>query len=519
MKTVLVKKGKAPVDDMSGMSGSAHVYVDSDGVVFDACLNQTQIASNNNKFYYIQLLQDDLAPTCFTTFTHWGRVGERGQCKFVVSMVSLSVAEAAFRKQFKAKTGVAWENRDNAHGGSNKYAYLARNYDDDEDEEDSKPTSTADTVKIPDPTIERPLQELMKLIFNTSYMQQVMASLSYDANKLPLGKLSKETIMRGYTVLKEIGDVISQPHSSSKVRQLQELSSRYYTVIPHDFGRQTPPAINSIVALKKETDLVENLSDMKITAEIMASTKETHDVNPIDKQFQSLGLNEAVPLEHSSKEFQLLESYLHKTHGNTHYMTLKVEEIFRVTRSVEDERWEAAGFDSETLVNNRKLLWHGSRATNFSGILSQGLRIAPPEAPVTGYMFDKGIYLADIATKSANYCVASISNNTGLLLLCEAQLGDPMLELTNADYYAGQKCKDAKRLATKGLGKTVPLQWEDAGIVHDKLRGVMMPKVSGKEKNITGDSGVKGAYLQYNEYIVYDVAQVKIRYLFRCKFS
>ena len=32
------------------------------------------------------------------------------------------------------------------------------------------------------------------------------------------------------------------------------------------------------------------------------------------------------------------------------------------------------------------LLWHGSRLSNWVGILSQGLRIAPPEAPVTGYM-------------------------------------------------------------------------------------------------------------------------------------
>lgn len=33
-------------------------------------------------------------------------------------------------------------------------------------------------------------------------------------------------------------------------------------------------------------------------------------------------------------------------------------------------------------LHNRRLLWHGSRVTNFAGILSQGLRIAPPEAPV-----------------------------------------------------------------------------------------------------------------------------------------
>ena len=31
-----------------------------------------------------------------------------------------------------------------------------------------------------------------------------------------------------------------------------------------------------------------------------------------------------------------------------------------------------------------------SRLTNYVGILSEGLRIAPPSAPVTGYMFGKG---------------------------------------------------------------------------------------------------------------------------------
>jgi poly [ADP-ribose] polymerase len=40
---------------------------------------------------------------------------------------------------------------------------------------------------------------------------------------------------------------------------------------------------------------------------------------------------------------------------------------------------------------------------NFAGILSRGLRIALPEAPVSGYMFGKGIYLAEMSSKSANY--------------------------------------------------------------------------------------------------------------------
>ena len=47
-------------------------------------------------------------------------------------------------------------------------------------------------------------------------------------------------------------------------------------------------------------------------------------------------------------------------------------------------------------LGNRQLLWHGSRMSNWAGILSQGLRIAPPEAPVTGYMVRMHHYISRI---------------------------------------------------------------------------------------------------------------------------
>lgn len=53
------------------------------------------------------------------------------------------------------------------------------------------------------------------------------------------------------------------------------------------------------------------------------------------------------------------------------------------------------------------------------GILGRGLRIAPPEAPCTGYMFGKGVYFADCASKSANYTYASMNRNVGIMALCE----------------------------------------------------------------------------------------------------
>ncbi|KAA8912459.1 poly polymerase catalytic domain-containing protein [Sphaerosporella brunnea] len=531
MKTV-VKKGKAPVDECSGLQNSHHVYVDEQGVAWDATLNQTNIGANNNKFYYIQLLErDDRSPNGYATFCHWGRVGERGQSQTKVIGVPLATAKAQFDKLMKSKSGKSWAQRSEAYGIPGKYSYLERNYEDDEDEDDTiKPKDEGPAPEPAKSQLSEPLQKLMQLIFNTNFMQQSMASLSYDSKKLPLGKLSKTTIMQGYEVLKKIGEVIANPTTAAikydeygnNVQQiLASLSSQYYTVIPHDFGRRTPPSINDGPSLKKETQLVEALVDMKISSEIIKdSATNAATVNPIDNQYHSLGLNSAEAINKSSAEFTALEAYVKKTHGKTHGLRLQVEEIFKVRRSVEEDRWQTAGWH-QLKNDNRKLLWHGSRTTNFGGILSQGLRIAPPEAPVNGYMFDKGIYLADIVSKSANYCCASQSANTGLLLLCEAQLGDPMLELTNAAYDAATRCKNAGSLATKGIGRTQPSQWEDAGkaLGNPELEGVLMPKVSGKETDITKDVNPPGAYLQYNEYIVYDISQVKIRYLFRCKFN
>lgn len=73
------------------------------------------------------------------------------------------------------------------------------------------------------------------------------------------------------------------------------------------------------------------------------------------------------------------------TQGHTNY-SLEIQDAFHLDRGngEETKRYEAAGHADN---KNRMLLWHGSRLTNFVGILSQGLRIAPPEAPVTGYMF------------------------------------------------------------------------------------------------------------------------------------
>lgn len=58
------------------------VYIDGDGTIFDVSLNQTNVGSNNNKFYRIQILEGK-NDGAFCTWTRWGRVGERGLLRVV----------------------------------------------------------------------------------------------------------------------------------------------------------------------------------------------------------------------------------------------------------------------------------------------------------------------------------------------------------------------------------------------------------------------------------------------------
>ncbi len=178
-----------------------------------------------------------------------------------------------------------------------------------------------------------------------------------------------------------------------------DASNRFYTLIPHDFGLKRPTLLSNSNIIKEKTDMLNNLLDIEIAYNIIKTDKSNTDTDPIDHHYKKLNCDMEV-LSKETNEYNNLVQYLINTHGSTHSQyKLKVKEIFKVCRSGEDEK-----FEKYKTLPNRHLLWHGSRLTNFAGILSQGLRIAPPEAPVTGYMFGKGVYFADMVSKSANYC-------------------------------------------------------------------------------------------------------------------
>ncbi|KAJ3076374.1 Poly [ADP-ribose] polymerase 2, partial [Podochytrium sp. JEL0797] len=253
-----IKKGAAAVDSGAPAYISREYHVlHKDGVVYDALLNQTNIGNNNNKFYIIQVLKHD-STNQYITWNRWGRVGNNGQSaepKFPDADSAIS----AFERKFMDKTKNHWANRDNFVKHTGKYFLLERDFGEDDDAaaaEDSSAAKPEEPIQYPDSKLAEPVQDLMKLIFNLDLMDQAMSEIGYDSKKMPLGKLTKKTIQKGYLELKKISEELNRV-GGPRFRELQELSGDFYTIIPHNFGMRKPDVIGTPAKLAEKLRMVE----------------------------------------------------------------------------------------------------------------------------------------------------------------------------------------------------------------------------------------------------------------------
>ena len=104
------------------------------------------------------------------------------------------------------------------------------------------------------------VQELIKFIFDEKLMEESVVKVGYDIKRMPLGELSKETVLKGYQILRDIEAVLE----GKSTRNLSELSSEFYTNIPHNFGMKHMSlfTINTKEKLKEKLDLITNLVDI-----------------------------------------------------------------------------------------------------------------------------------------------------------------------------------------------------------------------------------------------------------------
>uniref|UniRef100_A0A8C4HKC4 Poly [ADP-ribose] polymerase n=1 Tax=Dicentrarchus labrax TaxID=13489 RepID=A0A8C4HKC4_DICLA len=487
-KMKLTVKGGAAVDPDSGLENSAHVLEQS-GKMYSATLGLVDIVRGTNSYYKLQLLEDDVQKR-YWVFRSWGRVGTTIGGNKLDNFHDKNSALDNFLGVYKEKTGNSWGSS-NFTKYPNKFYPLEIDYGQDEEAVKRLTATTGTKSKLA-----KPVQELIKTIFDVESMKKAMVEFEIDLQKMPLGKLSKRQIQSAYALLTEVQQAVSDCLPES---QILDLSNRFYTLIPHDFGMKKPPLLNNLDYIQAKVQMLDNLLDIEVAYSLLRGGAQDNESDPIDINYEKLKTKIEV-VDKTTREAEIIMQYVKNTHAATHNTyTLEVQEIFKVVREGERQRYRP--FEE---LHNRQLLWHGSRATNYAGILSQGLRIAPPEAPVTGYMFGKGVYFADMVSKSANYCHTSQSDPVGLLLLAEVALGN-MHELKKASHIT--KLPKGKH-SVKGLGRTAPDP--SASVTLD---GVQVPLGKGAHTNIDDTS------LLYNEYIVYDVAQVNMKYLLKIKFN
>ena len=491
------KKRTAKVDKLCPIAKKASVHED-----FDAMLNQTNIGANNNKFYIIQLLTQGGK---HYVWNRWGRVGENGQ-NALKGPFSLDAATKEFEKKFKSKTSNKWSDRANFKAKAGKYTLIEVEGDADDEEtqeledklramDKSRPKTKA-TPRYAPSKLPKATQDFIQLIFNKNMFTRAMADFEIDTKKMPLGKLSKKQVTLGFEALEEIGDAIESNKANST---LATLSSRFYTLIPHAFGRRVPPIIHTQEMLQKKMDMLNVLSDIEMAlgmekkTETKKSSSSALPPNPLDQKYKTLKAD-LEPIGKRSDEYEWIDHYLKQTRLGRKDTII---DAFRLERHGAAKRY--AQHDK---LSNRRLLWHGTNVAVVAAICGSGLRIMPHSGGRVG----RGIYLASEQNKSSWY--VGRAGNIGVMFLCEAVLGKE-----NHIQRDNSRLKAAPRgyHSVVALGRTEPDPKKDITIEIDG-REVAVPQ--GKPIKMSGRN--RSSFSQ-SEYLLYKESQVIIRYVLKMR--
>jgi poly [ADP-ribose] polymerase len=345
-------------------------------------------------------------------------------------------------------------------------------------------------------TLEQKVRDTVQLIFNHDMFKEGMEKLGIDVDKMPLGKLSKTQVTKGMAVLEDLEKAVEAKQN----KKFDELTSAYYTLIPHNFGRGKPTMITTKEAVDKEFEMLNQLGDIAIG---VAATSDTSSEHPDDANYKSLNAKLKY-VDPSSAEFKIIEKYSQETQGQR---KCSIIDVFELDRDGEAERTK-----EHSDITNRKLLWHGTSVPVVVAIIKSGLRIMPHAGGRVG----RGIYLASEKGKSAGYVGTTgdshrwgSSAGIGYMFLVEAALGKEK-EINQND--------SSLRAAPSGFGcvvargHTEPDPTKDTTLTFDG-NTVVVPQgkpIATKWKN-------NSAFSQ-SEYLVYKESQARIRYVLKMKF-
>nr|XP_006978452.1 protein mono-ADP-ribosyltransferase PARP3 [Peromyscus maniculatus bairdii]XP_042137502.1 protein mono-ADP-ribosyltransferase PARP3 [Peromyscus maniculatus bairdii] len=464
---------------------------------YDCTLNQTNIGNNNNKFYIIQLLEEEGRFSCWN---RWGRVGEIGQTK-MTHFTCLEDAKKDFEKKFREKTKNKWEERNNFVAHPSKYTLIEVQGEAEDQEAVVKVDGGPVRTVVKPCSLDPATQKLITNIFSKEMFKNSMTSMNLDVKKMPLGKLSKQQIAKGFEALEALEEAIKKPTGGGQ--SLEELSSRFYTIIPHNFGRSRPPPINSPEILQAKKDMLLVLADIELAQTLKAAPGEEEKLeevpHPLDRDYQVLKCQLQL-LDSGEPEYKAIKTYLEQTSNS--YSCPALQHIWKVNREGEGDRFQA-----HSKLSNRRLLWHGTNVAVVAAILTSGLRIMPHSGGRVG----KGIYFASENSKSASYVTTMLcgDHRVGYMFLGEVALGKEHHITLDAP---SLKSPPPGFDSVVARGHTEPDPTQD---IELELDGQQVAVPQGQP--LPCPSFESSSFSQ-SEYLIYKESQCRLRYLLEIHF-
>lgn len=237
------------------------------------------------------------------------------------------------------------------------------------------------------------------------------------------------------------------------------------------------PLFKTRASIKNKRNLREKYELCQLIRDILSVNESTNwNLKPsIKSKYSSIGAY-IQPLARDSDEYLDIKNDIINSKSD-----LRISNIYAILRPSEH-----ISFKSN--LKNLKLLYHGSKTSNYLGILSRGLLMPKYVAKELGDemrsdigLLGQGIYFSDSTRLSIGYTNASRLTNTRLLAVCEVALGEIK------DYF------DYDCLLTQ------------APDGYQSVRGVK------------SSEDVESKFIE-NEYVVYDARQCQIKYLveFEC---
>jgi poly [ADP-ribose] polymerase len=414
-------------------------FPDDFEIVKKAVLQVTDIKSNHNKYYAIELhCSNEKGKTYYRVFTHYGRTDDleanpdAGQ-KESRFFDSAGEAEANYQSIYREKTSSRKGYKEVALASSKIGSQKARGTSTGEVD-----ARTLERIKGPKAEADAPkasqlhagVQELVRYIYDeatNALTNTVAAKITAHGIETPLGILTVGQIEKGEDILSEMYDIFQKKPKNSK-SELERLTGDFYTAIPHRIGRTrdavASAVIDNLAAFEQKQSTLQLMKDMlQVNGEAGSVLFDAK----VDKEYEALKCNLGW-LDHDSPAYREIADHVVKNQIKT--KNLRVKNVFTLKRDAEWSEFKEG-------VSNRRLLFHGSRIQNWVGILSRGILL--PKIVVSmgvnrtdaGWL-GHGIYFGDTSCTSVFYTTPG-RRKTRLIALARVALGK-MKDYTKITY-------------------------------------------------------------------------------------